>query len=118
MRRATLILCFLALTLRAQGDRFGALVIDMDPAPVPATLTDVFTTTTFVEEVTLSNTTTSAVTVTIQDRNSPARAFFKDLTISGNSTYVVALRGRKFPGGVAWSASTAGAVVGYVQGRR
>lgn len=119
MKRAAFILFVVVLALFSQTpDRFGAYTVETDPAPIPATLTAIFTSTIYVEEITLTNKTAAQVTVTIQDRQTMAREFMKDVPIAANTLYVVRLNGRKFPGGLSWSASSANAVVGYVQGRR
>jgi hypothetical protein len=117
MKHAILIL-FLAVLSLAGQDRFTSRDVDTDPVLIPATLTAVFTFTVYVAEITLTNETDAAVTVTIQDRQSTPRALFKDLSIAAKTTYVVPMNGRKFPGGIAWAASSATAVTGYIQGKR
>lgn len=119
MKNAAIILVILALALFGQsGDRFGAGSVDTDPSPIPATLTTVFDFTFYADEITLTNKSAGSVTVTIQDRQSTPREFMKDVPIPASALYVVSLHGRKFPGGLSWSASSANAVIGYVQGRR
>ncbi|HLJ13438.1 MAG TPA: hypothetical protein VKV15_03005 [Bryobacteraceae bacterium] len=119
MKRSILVLSVLIFAIFGQtSDRFSAYTVDTDPAPIPASLSAVFTFTLYVEEITLTNKTAMEVTVTIQDRQTPARDFMRDVPIAPNDVLVIRMNGRKFPGGLSWSASTADAVIGYVQGRR
>jgi hypothetical protein len=109
----------LALMLAAQTtDRFSATSFDMNPVLLPSTTTNVFTTTVFVDEITLSNSSSSAVTVTVSDRQSSPMPLLPAVSVPANSVVVAALKSRKFPNGLSWSASTPGVVVGYVAGRR
>ncbi len=91
------------------------------PAYVPAVATDVTTSDCFVEEITLSNVSATAVRVTIQDRQGTPIPLIKDLELDGStsSKAIAVLRfdGRYCPGGVNWSASAANAVVGYLRVR-
>lgn len=93
-------------------------IVETNPALVPATDTDVATNTIYVEAITLTNITGSAVTCSILDKQSTPRAFLKDAALAANSAWVVPLPagGRKFPSGVSWSCSSGTAVVGYMRG--
>jgi hypothetical protein len=121
MKHAVPILFLSVLSLFGQ-DRFGSYSVDIDPTLIPATPTAVWTFTVFVDEVTLTNESTSDVVCSILDRQASPRTLFSD-TVGGKGTgksshYVMKYNGRKMPGGVTWSCSTGGAVSGYMQGRR
>lgn len=87
------------------------------PAVVPTEAVDVVATDVYVEEITLSNTSGSAATVTIKDKQGTPRSILEAVSIAANTTYVITFpKGRYMPGGVNWVAS-AGSVVGYICGR-
>lgn len=109
----------LALMLAAQTtDRFSATAFDMNPVLLPDSTTSVYTSTVFVDEITLSNSSSSEVVVTIADRQQTPLPLLPGVKIQGNSAVVVSMKSRKFPNGLSWSASQAGVVTGYVSGRR
>ncbi len=111
-----LILAVLALVAEG-GDRFTARDVDTTPTLIPATPTAVWSFTVYVEELTLTNKTATAVTCTIQDRQSTPRELFRG-TIAAGTLYIMAFNGRRMPGGFTWSCSDGAAVVGYIQGKR
>lgn len=121
LTRIIFVLAVLALCAQGQ-DRFTARDVDTTPALVPATPTDVFTHTVYVEEITLTNTSTSDVICTIQDRQSTPRVLYSDLVFgkgSGKAShYAMRYNGRRMPNGITWSCSDGAAVVGYIQGKR
>jgi hypothetical protein len=86
------------------------------PAFVPNTITDVWTQDVYLEVVTLSNESASAVTCTIQDKQATPRAYFKTVSLAANSTYNDAhVPSRWFPSGLSWSCSAPSAVTGYLR---
>lgn len=86
---------------------------------VPSTATKVVGQTVHVQQMTLVNTTGSAVTVTVADLstncNSATCTVFS-ASIPANTTYTVALGGVRANGGLTWVASTANAVSGWIRG--
>ncbi len=86
---------------------------------VPAATTVVVSQTVHVQQMTLVNTTGSAVTVTVLDRstncNGAACTVFA-ASIAANTVYTVPLGGVRAQGGVTWVASTANAVSGWMRG--
>lgn len=99
------------------SSKFGR-VEETTPELVPATDTDVWTRTVYLEEVTLSNITASAITCTILDKQSTPRALFKDVSIAANSTVGARFSARYMPSGVSWSCSSATGIVGYMRAKR
>lgn len=91
------------------------------PAFVPATATDVVARDVNVMRINLSNTTGSAVTVTITDKSTncggSACQIWPAITISANTVYMVDVGGEQFVGGIRWSASASNAVVGSIRYR-
>lgn len=79
---------------------------------VPNTATDVVTTDAYVFHVSLSNTSASVVTCTIQDRQGTPRPYFPTVSIAANQVYDDNPNGRYFQGGITWSCSAASAVIG------
>lgn len=88
------------------------------PALVPVSAADVVAFDVYVDQITLSNVSGAAVTVTIKDKNSSPLSFLEAVSIAANSAYVIACPGgRYFPGGINWVASSGTAIVGYIAGR-
>jgi len=86
------------------------------PGFVPNTITDVWTQDVYLEALTLSNESASAVSCTIQDRQGTPRAYFKTVSIAANTTYNDAhVPSRWFPSGLSWSCSASNAVTGYLR---
>ena len=87
------------------------------PTAVPTSLTDVVTSDVRVVEITLTNNTSGAITVTVQDKQGSPQAFLSSISVPANSVYVIETPGLRFmPGGVSWQASDTG-IVGYVSWR-
>jgi len=87
------------------------------PVAVPTSPADVTTSDARIVEVTLTNTTAGALTVTITDKQASPLAFLSAVSIAANSTYVIETPGLRYmPGGISWSASGSG-IVGYVSWR-
>jgi hypothetical protein len=116
----------LAAMLTANGQtlnpRPAALsrVVDMDPALVPATATDVTTTTIWVIMITLSNESGSDITCTVTDRQSTPRALVgPGITVRAGEHWIQWYpEGRKMTGGIRWSCSNGSSVTGYIVGRQ
>jgi hypothetical protein len=88
------------------------------PKLIPLSVEDVYATDCHVVEITLTNETSSPVTVTIADKQSPARAVTPPaVVVPGNGDLVWEFTGRFCPGGLTWVASVASAITGYVRGR-
>lgn len=105
----------IAFGLIAQtSDRFSSGAVDINPIPVPAVATSVFSTTVYVQEVTLTNINTVDVTCIISDKQVPPRALYSNLVSPG--ILVFDFKGRKMPGGVTWNCSDSTSVIGYIQG--
>jgi hypothetical protein len=92
--------------------------VENTPELIPAESASLWTMDTWLEEITLTNTSDAAVTVTVTDRQSTPRAVLSELSVDAHTTYVIRFSARYCPSGVAWSASSGTAVVGYVRGKR
>lgn len=90
---------------------------DFDPVLIPSSEEDVITENCYVEEITLSNTHSSEVTVTISDKQDTPREFFPAVVLQANSVVSGRFSGRYCPGGLTWVASVADKVVGYIRAR-
>jgi uncharacterized lipoprotein YbaY len=88
------------------------------PVMVPAVAEDVFASDTWLREITLTNKSAAAVTVTIADKQDTPREVVAELSIEPHATAVIEFVSRYCPGGVTWVASAADAVIGYMRGRR
>lgn len=114
MKTLLLFVALVALPLGAQAPPW-----EVGLTNVPAASTVVISQTVHVQQMTLVNTTGSAVTVTVQDLstncNGAACTVFA-ASIAANTTYTVTLGGTKANGGVQWVASTANAVSGWMRG--
>jgi hypothetical protein len=90
---------------------------EFTPQSVPTVAADVFVGDCHILEIHLINTTSGAVTATINDKQgSPQPVIPPTVSIPGNSDMIWEFTGRYAPGGVNWVASGAG-IVGYVRGR-
>jgi hypothetical protein len=91
------------------------------PRAVPDSSTAVISQTTYLISMVLANTTASAVSVTVVDQstncNSGACQIFPAVSIAANTVYVIDLKGIPAVGGVKWSASSANAIHGSIQGK-
>jgi hypothetical protein len=86
---------------------------------VPTTTAKLVTQTVHVQQMTLVNTSGSAVTVTVSDLTtncSSAACSLFSASIPANTTYTVSLGGARAQSGVSWSASAGSAVVGWLKG--
>lgn len=91
---------------------------EVGPSVVPATGTDLFTADIWLESMSLTNYTASAVTCTVSDKQSTPLHFLYLADISPYSTWVIDAKDRKFPSGLTWSCGTADSVVGYMRAKR
>ena len=110
--------CLLAVTTTRiyTGGTSGPL-FQIYPVAVPTSPADVTTSDARIVEVTLTNTTAGALTVTITDKQASPLAFLSAVSVAANSTYVIETPGLRYmPGGITWSASGSG-IVGYVSWR-
>jgi hypothetical protein len=88
------------------------------PGLIPAVDTDVYAKNIWLSEITLTNTSAGAVTVTVQDKQATPRAVLSAVSVAAHTTYVIQFSARYCPNGVSWSASSGTAVVGYLRGKR
>jgi len=87
------------------------------PALIPAVAENVFSSDVYLEEITLTNESNSAVTVTVADKQTAPRAVLKDVSLGAKTAYVARFTARFCPNGITWVASDGTAVTGYVRGR-
>jgi hypothetical protein len=115
---AALLLGAAVTTTRTYNSSGSGPTFEIYPMAVPtSSMSDVVTGDVRVNEITLTNTTGSAITVTVQDKQTSPQAFLSAISVGANSTYVIETPSlRLFPGGVSWQASGAG-IVGYVSWR-
>lgn len=89
---------------------------------VPATFTDVFTDTTQMIKVMLSNTSASPVTCSLKNKGTgcggAACTFWPAISLPANTIQAIDMSGIQAMGGVQWSCSTGNVVVGAILGRR
>jgi|FLYL01.1.fsa_nt_gi hypothetical protein len=78
--------------------------------PIPTTLTDVYTTESYIANIIISNPTATSINVTIQDRQGTPAKLFGDVPVSGNSTILYAPNVFRSLTGIAWQASASGLV--------
>ncbi len=81
---------------------------------VPNSLTTITTGDAYVFHISLSNTTGTATTCTIQDLQATPRAYFPTVSIAANTVYDDNPNGRYFQGGITWSCTAANAVIGEI----
>lgn len=89
---------------------------DFVPMLVPNSSEVTFTRDVFLQEITLTNITDSAVIVSVLDRQSTPRAVLHEISIAADTTYVIRFEARYCQNGVTWVAGTASAVIGYMRG--
>lgn len=87
------------------------------PSVVPATEEDVFTADVYVTEISITNKSSSATTLTMKDKQSTPRELVPTTTINANSVHEFRFDGRFCPGGLTWQAGAADSLVVYVRGR-
>lgn len=89
-------------------------------AAIPATSTTAVSHTVKITQINLSNTTSSAVTVTITDNGTDCNGgpcqIVPAVSIDGNTKYVINLNGEVASNGIIWAASTANAVHAFIRG--
>ncbi len=84
---------------------------------VPSTLTDVTTSDSWLFQITVANKTAGTVTLTVQDKASPAKSLLSAVSITANTTYVIAIpEGVKMTGGIAWQASAGNSLDAEIKG--
>jgi hypothetical protein len=87
------------------------------PAFIPTGQEDVWSVDVYVEHISLSNTSSSSVAVTISDKQGTPMKYMDAVALGPKSVHHLALHGRFFPGGLSWFAGAGSAVVGYIRGR-
>lgn len=94
----------------------GIFVYEVKPARVPSSLTEAISGDIWIEEITLSNTTGSDVTCTIQDEQLTPMPLYNKAVAPG----IVGFRfsARWMPGGVKWNCGDATSIVGSIRGKR
>lgn len=88
--------------------------VETTPGLVPTVAADVVAQDAWLDVLTFTNTTTSAITVTVDDKQGTARSVLKDFDVPAKDTVVIALNRRYCPSGINWVASATG-LVGYVR---
>lgn len=86
------------------------------PNTIPVQSETVFSKDFFMEEMTISNPTASAISVTIYDRQGTPLAFLNNTNIAAYSAVAFNMKARYFPGGLTWQASSSG-LIGFIRGR-
>ncbi len=124
MKRFMLLTALVCLTITAQTftGRPARLdkTFDFDAQLIPTSATTITNADTWIELVTLTNETSSDVTCTIQDRQSPARALIGPaIPLKAKQHWIQEYKAyRKMKGGITWSCSSVNAVTGYIVGRQ
>lgn len=104
---------------RSTVTQFGPVALNSDLQVVPDSTTALSTTDTWIFQLTVANTTGSAVTFTVQDRATSAKTLLAAVSIAANTTYVIAFpEGQKMKNGITWSAGTASALHASIMARR
>jgi hypothetical protein len=88
------------------------------PNLIPAVAENLWSMDVWLEEITLTNVTDVAQTVTISDRQSTPRSVLSQVQVDARTTYVIRFAARYCPGGVSWVAPDASSIVGYIRGKR
>jgi len=104
-----------ATTTNAYDPLRGTPLMQCVPETIPTGGEDVFTADFYITEITFTNTTASPIAVTVSDKQGTPLALFSALSVPANSILAYRFDGRWMPGGVHWSAASAG-VVGYLRG--
>ena len=92
--------------------------VEIVPRLIPAAGEDVFTADIEVTELHLVNSSGSAVTVTVTDKQGTPLPLVAGVSIAANADHLRQFRGRLCPGGLHWSASVDAVVTGAVRGRQ
>ena len=92
-------------------------VVEIKPVALPTSAGVAVTATTWLDMVTLTNTTGGALTVTISDRQTSPVVILPTVSIPANTLIVVQFGGTRMDGGFTWVASGSG-VNGYFRGRQ
>lgn len=100
--------------LAQTSERFSTAAVDINPVPIPSVPTTVFSSTIYLQEMTLTNINTVDIFCSITDKQTPPRALYSNVVSPG--ILVFAFKGRKMPGGVIWSCSDSTSINGYMQG--
>lgn len=88
------------------------------PSLIPAVAEDLYTAgDVYLVEITLSNQSAAAVTVTISDRQASPLPIVPTVSLAPGQLYEVRFEGRLTPNGVSWVASDGAAIVGYLRWR-
>lgn len=97
----------------------GTRVIDRTLTLVPAVATDLSTTDTEIYQITVANTTGSACTFTLSDRQASAKTILPAVSIAANTAYVLEwAEGLYMSNGVTWSTGTASCLTAGVKALR
>ncbi len=115
---ALLTLCGTASAQSVVGRSNFSELLETTPGLVPATGTDVWTASVWVEEITLSNITSSAATCTIKDKQETPRSLMEAVSVPANSIVSARFTARYMPGGFTWSCSSGTAIIGFARVRR
>jgi hypothetical protein len=102
------------VVLEAPCDQLRSYAVT--PIKIPATVADVFTSTVFVEEIVLTNPTSTARLVTISDKQGTAQEILV-VTVPAYGVVHQRFGCRYAPSGVTWVAAAA-TVVGYMRVRK
>jgi hypothetical protein len=93
--------------------------VETAPALIPNVAESLWTTNTWLEEITLINTSANPVTVTINDRQAvPMPVIPPAMSLAAGEMYVIRFGARYCPSGVTWVASANNSIVGYIRGKR
>ena len=85
----------------------------LEPAVLPNSAADAIAVDCILQNITLTNYTAGAITVTITDKQSTPRDLLKDYSIPAKTTVVFSFPGGRFmTGGFQWVASAATSIVG------
>jgi hypothetical protein len=90
-----------------------------DAELLPTSTADVVTGTIWLEEITLTNNSSSDVTVRIRDKQTTPRQIVPDdMVVLAKHVYTIQFKARKCPGGVTWLASDGTNLIGTIRGKR
>jgi len=97
----------------------GTIALSEDIQVVPSVTTDLSTTDTWVFQIMVTNVTSSAATITVQDKAATPRYLLPTVSIAGNTTYVIGFpEGVKMKSGITWSTGTASALQASIKAKR
>jgi hypothetical protein len=103
------------------SERYVALPVGIPPqiVAVPAVAADLTATTSVMWQITVANTTASAITFLVKDKQATPRTILPTVSIAGNTTYIVSWpEGQYCDGGINWVASGAGLEASVVGSRK